>query len=131
MDSGSTTVGGIVIPSTDPAFLGVVVGIHIPLGIACVVVGAITMLSRKGRGRHSRFGTIYSWCVLALFVSATFLSIMRWYEKLPPVHFGGGLVRVRVVRSLGASTSLAELDQAPHSGDEPVLRRHVDRVLRR
>ena len=73
MDSGSTTIGGIVIPSTDPVFVGVVVGVHIPLGIACVVTGASAMLSRKGRGRHSRFGTIFFWCLLALFVSATIL----------------------------------------------------------
>jgi uncharacterized membrane protein len=93
MDSGSTTIGGIVIPSTDPAFVGVVVGIHIPLGIACVVMGASAMLSWKGRGRHSRFGTIFFWCLLVLFVSATFLSIMRWPENyhlfiLGAVSFG-------------------------------------------
>jgi hypothetical protein len=37
------------IPSTDPIFLGVVVGFHIPLGLACVVFGAVAMLSTKGR----------------------------------------------------------------------------------
>ena len=79
--NGDTTIGGIVIPSTDPAFLAVIIGAHIPLGIACVFAGAIAMLSRKGRGRHSRFGTIYFWCLLALFASATFLSIMRWSEN--------------------------------------------------
>ena len=81
MDGEATTIGGIVIPSTDPVFLAVVIGVHIPLGIACVVTGASAMLSRKGRGRHSRFGTIYFWCLLALFVSATLLSIMRWSEN--------------------------------------------------
>ena len=81
MDPGSTNIGGIVIPSTNPTFLAVAVGAHIPLGIACVVIGAMAMLSRKGRGRHSTFGTIYFWCLLALFVSAAFLSIMRWSEN--------------------------------------------------
>ena len=81
MDGELTTIGGIVIPSTDPAFLAVVVGVHIPLGIACVVTGASAMLSRKGRGQHSMLGTIYFWCLLALFVSATLLSIMRWSEN--------------------------------------------------
>jgi uncharacterized membrane protein len=80
MESGSTTIGGII-PSTDSTFLGVVIGIHIPLGIACVVMGGSAMLSRKGRGRHSRFGMIYFGCLLALFVSATFLSIIRWPEN--------------------------------------------------
>jgi len=81
MTSDATIIGGIVIPSTDPAFLAVVIGVHIPLGIACVLVGASAMLSEKRPGRHSTFGTIYYWCLLALFASATFLSIMRWSEN--------------------------------------------------
>ena len=81
MAGESTVILGIEIPSTDPVFLAVVVGIHIPLGMACVVVGAVAMLSEKRRGRHSAFGTIYYWCLLALFASATFLSVMRWAEN--------------------------------------------------
>jgi uncharacterized membrane protein len=77
----STIVAGIEIPSTDPVFLAVVLGVHIPLGLACVAVGAVAMLSTKGRGRHSRFGTIYFWCLLALATSATLLSLMRWAEN--------------------------------------------------
>jgi hypothetical protein len=89
----TTTIGGIVIPSTDLAFLTVTIGIHIPLGIACVVAGAGAMLSQKRRGRHSTLGTTYFWCLLALFASATFLSIMRWTENyhlfvLGAVSFG-------------------------------------------
>jgi uncharacterized membrane protein len=81
MADPSTLVAGIEIPSTDPIFLGVVVAIHIPLGLACVVVGAVAMLSTKGRGRHSTFGKVYFWGLLALFLSATFLSVMRWAEN--------------------------------------------------
>lgn len=77
----STTVAGIEIPSTDPVFLTVVLGVHIPLGLACVGIGAIAILSQKRRGRHSNLGTIYFWCLLALFGSATFLSFMRWGEN--------------------------------------------------
>ena len=80
MANGSTLVAGIEIPSSDPVFLGIV-GIHVPLGIACVVAGAAAMLSRKGRGRHSGFGTVYFWCLLALFATATALSAMRWAEN--------------------------------------------------
>jgi len=80
--SGDTTnIGGILIPSSDPIFLATIMGIHIPLGIACVVTGAGAMLSKKRRGRHSAFGTVYYWCLLALFASATFLSVMRWSEN--------------------------------------------------
>jgi len=77
----STIVAGIEIPSTDSVFLAVVLGVHIPVGLACVAIGAIAMLSQKRRGRHSKFGTIYFWCLLALFASATFLSLMRWGEN--------------------------------------------------
>lgn len=77
----STIVAGIEIPSTDPVFLAIVLGVHIPLGLACVVIGAIAMLSQKRRGRHSRFGTIYFWCLLALCASSTLLSLMRWSEN--------------------------------------------------
>ena len=74
-------VAGIEIPSNDPVFLAVVLGIHIPLGLTCVVVGLIAMLSKKGRGRHSTCGKIYFWCLLALAASATYLSIARWAES--------------------------------------------------
>jgi|SRR5215470_8354580 len=81
MADDSTLILGIEIPSTDPAFVAVIVGVHIPLGIACVVAGAMAMLSEKGRGRHSTAGTVYYWCLLALFASTTFLSIVRWAEN--------------------------------------------------
>src|SRR6266478_2593528 len=81
MTADSTVILGIEIPSTDPVFVGVIAGIHIPLGLACVVAGAVGMLSEKGRGRHSTAGKVYYWCLLALFASATFLSIMRWAEN--------------------------------------------------
>jgi uncharacterized membrane protein len=88
MTNGSTTLAGIEIPSTDPIFLAVVAGIHIPLGIVCVVVGALAMLSKKQRGRHSTLGKVYFWSLLALFGSATFLSVMRWTEDYHLFIFG-------------------------------------------
>jgi hypothetical protein len=81
MTGNSTAVFGIEIPSTDPIFVGVIVGIHIPLGLACVIAGAVGMLSQKGRGRHSGAGKVYYWCLLALFASATLLSFMRWSDN--------------------------------------------------
>jgi hypothetical protein len=38
------------------------------------------MLSRKRRGRHSDFGTIYYWCLAAVFVTATALTVARLAE---------------------------------------------------
>ena len=46
MGDGITHLAGIEIPSTHPVFL-TVVGVHIVLGLACTVTGAIAMLSQK------------------------------------------------------------------------------------
>lgn len=77
---GTTDILGIPVPSTDPAFLTLVV-IHIGFGIAAVASGAIAMLSRKGRGRHSNFGTIYFWSICGLTASMSVLSFLRWAEN--------------------------------------------------
>ncbi len=74
-----TTIAGIAIPSTSPWFLATV-GLHIVMGLACVVGGAGAMLSAKRRGGHSNFGTIYFWCLFVVFISATMLAVVRWAE---------------------------------------------------
>ena len=81
MEKDGTIIAlGIPIPSTDPAFL-VIVGFHVLLGLAAVITGTITMMNRKGRGRHSSFGTIYFWCLFGVFVTMGALSSMRWMEN--------------------------------------------------
>ncbi|SHL89259.1 hypothetical protein SAMN05444159_7114 [Bradyrhizobium lablabi] len=75
----TTIVAGIEIPSTNPVFL-TVVGVHVLLGLACVVTGAIAMLSEKRAGRHPRNGTIYFWCLAGVFLTATGLAAVRWAE---------------------------------------------------
>ncbi len=77
-----TIVAGLPIPSTSPLFLAVV-GLHVLAGLIGVAIGAAAMLSRKGRGRHSTFGTTYFWSLVAVFLSATALSIVRWAENYP------------------------------------------------
>jgi uncharacterized membrane protein len=79
-DESTTVVLGIPIPSTDPVFLGGV-GVHVLLGLAAVIAGALAMLSKKGRGRHSNLGTIYFWSVSGVFVTMSALSFMRWAEN--------------------------------------------------
>jgi hypothetical protein len=79
MGDGTSNLVGIVIPSTHPAFL-TVVGIHILLGLACTVTGAIAMLSPKRAGRHPRYGTIYFWCLAGVFLTATSLAAARWAD---------------------------------------------------
>src|SRR5688572_25764445 len=75
----TTVVAGIPIPSTNPIFLAVV-GVHVFLGLVCVVAGAVAMLSPKRSGRHPTFGTIYYWNLVAVFITATGLSVVRWAE---------------------------------------------------
>jgi hypothetical protein len=79
-NESTTVVLGIPIPSTDPLFLAIV-GVHVMFGLAAVIAGAIAMLSNKGRGRHSNWGTIYFWFLLGVFVTMSALSFMRWAEN--------------------------------------------------
>jgi hypothetical protein len=74
-----TSLAGIEIPSTDPAFLAVV-GIHILLGLGCTVAGAIAMLSQKRAGPHPGYGAIYFWSLTGVFLTATGLAAVRWAE---------------------------------------------------
>ena len=75
-----TVVLGVPIPSADPVFLAIV-GIHVLFGLAAVIAGAAAMLSKKGRGRHSRFGISYFWCLFGVFLTMSALSYMRWPEN--------------------------------------------------
>ena len=71
---------GIEIPCDAPLFL-TVLAFHIPCGLACVVAGIIAMLSMKRPGRHPTSGTLYYWCLVAVFASACALAAMRWAEN--------------------------------------------------
>ena len=82
MPDDTTIVAGIEVPSTSPLFL-TVVGLHVLMGLACVVVGAVAMLSPKRQGRHPTFGAIYFWCLLVVFASATGLSVISWAQDYP------------------------------------------------
>lgn len=80
MTSQTTTViFGIPIPSSNPIFLGIV-GIHVLFGLAAVIAGAIAMLSKKGRGQHSKFGLVYFWCLFGVFITMSALAFTRWQE---------------------------------------------------
>jgi len=81
MAHANTTLAlGIPIPSTDPVFLGIV-AIHLLFGLAAVTSGAVAMLSRKGRGKHARYGTLYFWSLCGVFGTLSTLSFLRWAEN--------------------------------------------------
>ena len=80
VDEHMTVILSIPIPSTDPVFLAIF-GVHVLFGLAAVIAGAVAMLNRKARGRHSNLGTVYFWCVLSVFVTMCALSFMRWAEN--------------------------------------------------
>ena len=79
MSQHTTVIAGIPIPSDSPIFLSAV-GFHVAAGIGSAIAGAVAMLSKKGRGRHSNFGTVYYWCLSAVFASASALAFVRWAE---------------------------------------------------
>lgn len=54
--------------------------VHVPAGLTCVVAGAVAALSRKRRGRHPRLGTVYYWALAMVFVTATGMAALRWTE---------------------------------------------------
>lgn len=72
-----THIAGIEVPSNSPIFLAVI-ALHVLLGFACVVTGAVAMLSPKQPGRHPKFGTIYFWCLSGVVALAAGLSAVRW-----------------------------------------------------
>ena len=99
MDGDTTLVFGVPVPSVDPVFLAVV-RFHILVGIVCVVAGFSAMLSSKGRGRHSTFGTLYYWCLAVVVASATGLSVVRLAENYHLFLLGGlSLVAATVART--------------------------------
>jgi hypothetical protein len=79
MTGNPINFAGIEIPSDSPVFLAAL-GMHILVGLSCVVSGIVAMLSRKRPGRHPRSGTIYYYCLSVVFASAAILSAMRWAE---------------------------------------------------
>ena len=79
VSADAINIAGIEIPSSNPVFLALV-GVHVLLGLTCAIAGLIALLSPKRSGRHPRFGTIYYWCLMGVFVTASGLAAVRWVE---------------------------------------------------
>ena len=107
MAGKATIIAGIVIPSDSPSFL-TFVGLHVLVALACVITGVVAMLSNKRPGQHPMFGTIYYWCLSAVFASATVLSAMRWADDyhlfiLGMLSFAAATVAARLAGDAGAT----------------------------
>src|SRR4030095_3281400 len=82
-----TELAGLVIPSTSPLFLGLVV-VHALIALVAVIAGAAALLSRKGPGRERKLGTVYFWSLGSAVAIALILSLMRWRENYPLAILG-------------------------------------------
>jgi hypothetical protein len=78
-DGSPIVVQGFEIPSDSRVFL-TILSIHIFAALICVVTGVVAMISKKQRGRHSKFGNIYFWSLLIVLLTATIIAIFRWKE---------------------------------------------------
>jgi len=71
--------------------------VHVPAGLVCVVTGAVAMLSRKRSGRHPRFGKVYFWRLAVVCLSAAGMAVLRWHQDaylfyLGALAFGAGSI---------------------------------------
>jgi len=79
MEAFFRTFAGFDPLSHSRMFIGVL-GFHVLLGLACVVLGIVAMLSAKRRGQHRSAGTLYYWSLAGLFATASVLAAIRWAE---------------------------------------------------
>lgn len=56
----------------------IILALHITLGIAALILGPMSMFSKKRRGVHTRAGEFYHWLVLGTCAGAVALSILDW-----------------------------------------------------
>jgi lysylphosphatidylglycerol synthetase-like protein (DUF2156 family) len=90
------------------------VAVHVGAGLVCVVSGIGAMLSKKGRGRHSTFGTVYFWSLLCVFATSTALSIVRWAQDfhlfvLGALSFAAALTARQMLRPSPATQARLRL----------------------
>jgi hypothetical protein len=86
---------------------------HVGAGFTALVVAPVAMLTRKGSGVHKRWGRVYFWAMLAIFVTAlllllyrpnvflTFISVLSFYSALTGVR---ALKRKNPAQGQGAGT---------------------------
>lgn len=89
MTDSPIEVLGIPVPSSDPAFLGVL-AVHVALGLLAVAAGATAMLTRKAAGRHPTAGSVYYVALGATWLTALVLTVFRPSQNWPLALLGSG-----------------------------------------
>ncbi len=56
--------------------------IHIAAGVTALLVAPVAMAVKKGGRAHSRWGLIFFWAMTVIFVTALFLSTIKWIPFL-------------------------------------------------
>ncbi|GII54154.1 hypothetical protein Pth03_25430 [Planotetraspora thailandica] len=115
---------GIHVPDAGPVFPAFLT-VHVAAGLPCVGSGVLAILTRKGGVWHRRFGRVYLWGLLIVFVTLTALSVIRWREN----------AHLFVIGVVAFSTALADYlnrrrAEHPHRGNGPLVRGAGDRLLR-
>jgi hypothetical protein len=128
MTGTSTVLAGIEIPSSDPAFLAIV-AVHALFGFTSAITGIVAMLSPKRSGRHPWFGTIYYWCLMGVFVTASALAAVRWAEDYPLFILGTLAFAAAHLGTLGAQEALEQLGEAAYHRNGDVVHFGADCVL--
>ena len=70
-------IDGIIIPDNSPLFL-TLIGIHVLVALICIVAALFAIFTTKTNKQHRKFGTIYFWNLLIVFITSIAVSIIRW-----------------------------------------------------
>jgi hypothetical protein len=98
--------GAGLIPPGGSTTFHLLLAVHIPAGLTCVVSGAVAELSPKRHGRHPRFGTVYYWALSVVWVTAVALAALRWPQD--------AVLAVLGTLSFGAATIGRAARRHPH-----------------
>ncbi|HXU25848.1 MAG TPA: hypothetical protein VN698_01345 [Bacteroidia bacterium] len=79
LQGNSIVIQGFTIPSDNPIFL-TILAIHVVVALVAVISGVVAMLLKKQSGLHTKFGNIYFWAILIVFITATIIAILRWAQ---------------------------------------------------
>jgi hypothetical protein len=67
-----------------------ILAVHIALGVVGLFLGAIALLARKRRGRHTLAGEGYHWVMLSVCVTAVVVAALDWQRLWWFVYVAAG-----------------------------------------